>query len=373
MKKMWSLLLLITLVYSCNPEDSKQEEAFESGTFYKGMDLSFLPENESLGVVFKDENNRVITNNYSYLANRGVNLVRIRLWIDHTDEAYHLDNLKAQALKLKAAGMDYLLDFHYSDTWADPGSQQTPAAWQNLNALELSIAVASYTTDVLRELKVQGTEPAIVQIGNETNNGFLWPVGQIYTGPIENFDNYLLITNAAINAVRTVSPDTKIMIHRAGISDSAYFFDELNSRNIDFDIAGLSYYPWWHGSDITTSENELRSFAAGINQKIMIVETAYPFTIAWNDNLNNIIGLNNQLSSGFPATLEGQHAFMLRIHDLMKNLPNDQGLGYCYWSPDWVAHNRGVDSFMNGSSWENMALFNFDYKATPALEVFELE
>lgn len=373
MKKIWPLLFLIAFIYGCNNDDSEPVEVAQTATFYTGMDLSFLPENESLGVIFKDENNQNISNNYTYLANRGVNLVRIRLWIDQNDEAYNLDNLKAQALKVKAAGMEYLLDFHYSDTWADPGSQQTPAVWQNLNASQLSTAVANYTTNVLRELKNQGTEPAMVQIGNETNNGFLWPIGQIYTGSTVNFDNYVLITNAAINAVRTVSPASQVMIHRAGINDSAYFFDQLISRGVDFDVAGLSYYPWWHGSNVNNTENELQSFAAGITQKVMIVETAYPFTLGWNDNLNNIIGLNNQLASGYPATPVGQRDFMLRIHNMVKNLPNDQGLGYCYWAADWVAHNRGNESFMNGSSWENMALFDFEFNATPALDVFETE
>jgi arabinogalactan endo-1,4-beta-galactosidase len=366
------LFCYIILLTACHTDDAAQQDPSDLAPFYKGMDLSFLPENEQLGVVFKDENDRNITDNYDYLASRGVNLIRIRLWVSSSNASYSLENLKAQVLQVKAAGMDYLLDFHYSDTWADPGSQEIPFIWLHQTDQELLTTVSDYTTQVLLELKNQGTEPAIVQIGNETNNGLLWPIGQIYNGSVENFDTYIMITNAAIHAVRSVSPESQIMIHRAGIADSSYFFDQLNIRNVDFDIAGLSYYPWWHGMNVSTAENELNSFARSVTQKIMIVETAYPFTLSWNDNLNNIIGLNNQVSTGFPATPAGQRNFMMRIHNMVKNLPNEQGLGYCYWAPDWVAHDRSNETFMNGSSWENLALFDFEHKVTEAMEVFLL-
>jgi arabinogalactan endo-1,4-beta-galactosidase len=360
----------IILLTACHSDDEPAQHLTAVAPFYKGMDLSFLPENEQLGVIFKDENDRDITNNYNYLASRGVNLIRIRLWVSPSNAPYRLEDLKAQVLKVKAAGMDYLLDFHYSDTWADPGAQNIPFIWVHQTDQELLSSLGDYTTRVLLELKDQGTQPAIVQIGNETNNGLLWPVGQIYNGSVENFNGYISITNAAIRAVRTISPESKIMIHKAGISDSSYFFDQLTIRNVDFDIAGLSYYPWWHGSDVSIAENELNSFARSFTKQIMIVETAYPFTLNWNDNTNNIIGLNNQVSPGFPATPSGQHHFMLRIHHMLKNLPNGQGIGYCYWAPDWVAHNRSNETFMNGSSWENLALFDFDHKVTKAMEVF---
>jgi arabinogalactan endo-1,4-beta-galactosidase len=258
-----------------------------------------------------------------------------------SNEPYSLENLKAQVLQVKAAGMEYLLDFHYSDTWADPGSQEIPFIWLHQTDQELLTTLSDYSTHVLLELKNQGTEPAIVQIGNETNNGLLWPIGQIYNGCVENFDTYIMITNAAIHAVRTISPESQIMIHRAGIADSSYFFDPLNVRDVDFDIAGLSYYPWWHGMDVSTAENELNSFARSVTQKVMIVETAYPFTLSWDDDLNNTL-----------------------------KAPNEQGLGYCYWAPDWVAHKRSNETFMNGSSWENLTLFNFEHKVTEPMEVF---
>lgn len=369
-KKLFCYIILI-LLFSCVPQNEDVEsDNYSQNIFYRGMDLSFLPENEALGVVFKDQNNEDIANNYSYLASRGVNLVRVRLWINHIDQSYNLQNLKTQALKIKAAGMELLLDFHYSNTWADPGKQDTPAAWQNLNIQELSTVVSNYTSQVINELKNQGTSPIIVQIGNETNNGLLWPLGKIYDNGNENFDNYVQLTNAAIGAVRSTLPEAQIMIHRAGVSDSNYFFEQLNDRNVDYDIAGLSYYPWWHGANLTAIETELIILSNSLEQKIMIVETAYPFTLNWNDNLNNIIGLNNQLTSNYPASLVGQKDFLVHLKSILENLPGNKGMGFCYWAPDWVAHDRGDQSFMNGSSWENLALFDFNHKVTPALEVF---
>lgn len=378
MKKKLIYLLILVLFISCDSqnEDEGNYDMVDNPSetsFYRGMDLSFLPENESLGVVYKDENNQLLNDNYAYLSNSGVNLVRVRLWENHIDQEYNLQNLKTQALKIKAAGMDLLLDFHYSDTWADPGRQNIPAAWQGLTIQELSIAVNNYTTQVINELKNQGTAPDIVQIGNETNNGLLWPLGKIYENGNEDFDNYVQITNAAISAVRSTLPETQIMIHHAGVSDAGYFFEQLNNRNVDFNIAGLSYYPWWHGSNMSTIETDLNSLAIGIEQKIMIVETAYPFTLNWNDNLNNIIGLNNQLAPNYPASFSGQKDFLMKIKSMLKGLPDNKGIGFCYWAPDWVAHVRGDQSFMNGSSWENLALFDFNHKATPSIEVFAAE
>ncbi|MGJ8685332.1 MAG: glycoside hydrolase family 53 protein [Nonlabens sp.] len=373
MKKLYFLFLICLVAFSCEKDEGEENTMPKTIDFYKGMDLSFLPEIESLGVTFKDENNQIIVDNYAYLASRGVNLVRIRLWINNPQDLYNLNFVKAQALRAQANGMDFLLDFHYSNTWADPGSQDVPSVWASQDVTDLSESLKNYSQNAVRELVLQGTPPAMVQIGNETNNGFLWPVGQVYDTTGENWDDYVQLTNAAIEGVQLASPDSQIMIHFAGIENAAYFYEQLISRGVNFDIAGLSYYPWWHNPDIDFIENELQSFAAGISQKVMIVETAYPFTLNWDDNSNNVVGLDNQLVSNYPATAAGQRTFMLRIHNMIKNLPNEQGIGYCYWAPDWVATDNSGSSSTNGSSWENMALFNFNHQVNPALEVYELD
>lgn len=255
---------------------------------------------------------------------------------------------------------------------ADPGSQDIPSVWATQNIAIMTESIKDYSQNVLQELVLQDTPPAIVQIGNETNNGMLWPLGQVYNGSGESWDNYVQLTKAAITGVQLASPESKVMIHHAGIEGADYFYNQLISRNVNFDIAGLSYYPWWHNNDIDFIENQLQSFAS-ISQKIMIVETAYPFTLNWDDNTNNIVGLQDQLIATYPATPAGQRTFMLRIHNMIKNLPDDKGLGYCYWAPDWVAYDINSSSSTNGSSWENLALFNFNHEVNTAVEIYELE
>lgn len=337
------------------------------------MDLSFLPELVTLGTRFKDENNAVITNNYAYLASKGVNLVRLRLWVNHSNQAYNLTKIKAQAILVKNAGMDFLLDFHYSDTWGDPGNQQTPAVWSGMDVNALSTAVASYTTIVLQELKIQQTVPVIVQIGNETNNGMLWPVGQIYTRSGTNWDNYATITKAAITAVKSSSPTSQIMIHYAGVSNAVPFYKALIDRGVQFDIAGLSYYPWWHGNNVANMQSGLMTVSRDLTQDIMVVETAYPFTLAFNDNVHNNVGMESQLAPFYPASPAGQHDFLLALHNALKRVPNNRGIGYCYWAPDWVAHTPSSSSFTQGSSWENVTLFDFNNEVNPAIEVYGLD
>lgn len=373
MKKHFYLILIFLLLISCDSSENDRQSEPEPIDFYKGMDLSFLPEIESDGVVFKDENSQDIVDNYAYLKSRGVNLVRIRLWINNTSGLYNLNFVKDQALKAKAQGMDFLLDFHYSDTWADPGSQDIPNVWATLNITSLTESIKSYSQNVLQELVLQDTFPAIVQIGNETNNGMLWPLGQVYSSSGENWDNYIQLTKAAIEGVRQASPASQIMIHHAGIENADYFYEQLISRNVNFDIAGLSYYPWWHNNDIDFIENQLQSFATGITQKVMIVETAYPFTLNWDDQTNNIVGLQNQLITSYPATPAGQRTYMLRIHNMVKSLPGNKGIGYCYWAPDWVALSNNNNSSTNGSSWENLALFDFSHRVNTAIEIYELD
>jgi arabinogalactan endo-1,4-beta-galactosidase len=372
MKRIVYNLFFCLIIISCDENSETSIPPELSTHFYKGMDLSFMPSIETQGVVFKDENRQDIIDNYSFLASRGVNLVRIRLWINNNEGLYNLNFVKQQAQRAQINGIAFLLDFHYSNTWADPGAQQIPQIWASQDVTTLSQTIKDYTQNVLRELVSQGTPPAIVQIGNETDNGILWPVGKVYNNGTEDWTNYIQLTKAAIQGVKLISPQSKIMIHKSGVDGADYFYNQLNNANVDFDIAGLSYYPWWHGNDINLIDNKLQIFAAGISQKVMIVETAYPFTLSWNDQQNNIVGLNNQLATQYPATAAGQRMFLLRIQKIIKDLPNGKGLGFCYWAPEWVAISPQA-SGDSGSSWENLALFNFDYKVNPAIEVFSID
>jgi arabinogalactan endo-1,4-beta-galactosidase len=257
---------------------------------------------------------------------------------------------------VKQAGMKVWLTVHYSDTWADPGQQTTPAAWQNLSFTALKTAVADYTATIITEI-----QPDIIQIGNEINSGLLWPKGNL----IEQESQCLDLLSVASTTIRTQSPRTKIMIHYAGIgSGTAWFFNKMNV--IDYDYIGLSYYPIWHGKSLNDVKSTINSLGQTHNKKVILAEIAYPFTLGWNDWTNNIIGLENQLIPAYPASPQGQKNYMLAVKNLLKE--TDSGIGFAYWGTEWLAF-RGNES-TNGSSWENQALWDFDHKALPAMDVF---
>ncbi|HXL58938.1 MAG TPA: glycosyl hydrolase 53 family protein, partial [Chitinophagaceae bacterium] len=176
---------------------------------------------------------------------------------------------KQMAKRIKAAGMKFLLDFHYSDTWADPGKQFKPEAWKKLNFSELNQALHDFTKQVITELKQQGTAPDMVQIGNEINHGILWP-----TGNAENMDSLVPLLKAGIAAVKEVDPAIKIMLHIAPggqNEESRTFIDNMIAHNVVFDIIGESYYPRWHGT-IADLKNNLTDLAARYKQDIIVAE-----------------------------------------------------------------------------------------------------
>jgi arabinogalactan endo-1,4-beta-galactosidase len=214
----------------------------------------------------------------------------------------------------------------------------------------LATAVAAHTSTVLIAFNNQQTPPDIIEVGNETDNGFLWPIGQIYTNKGINWDDYTTITKTAITAARAASPHAAIMIHYAGVATSGSFYNELLQRCVQFNIAGLSYYPWWHGASFTITESQLNALAISITQDLMIVETSYPFTLGLNDDTNNTIGLPLEVAPSYAANAAGQRNFMPTLHTVLKNLPNQRGRGYCYWAPDWGAHIPSQTSFTQSSS-----------------------
>jgi arabinogalactan endo-1,4-beta-galactosidase len=204
-------------------------------------------------------------------------------------------------------------------------------------------------------------QPDIIQIGNEINSGFLWPQGHL----INNESQCLQLISAASTAIRNQSATTKIMIHYAGIGSGAtWFFNKMSS--INYDYIGLSYYPVWQGKILSDVNASITSLGETHNKKVIIAETAYPFTLGYNDYTNNILGLANQLVPTYPATNQGQKEFLLAIKNLVKQ--NSRGLGFCYWGAEWVAF-RGPTA-TNGSSWENQALWDFNNNALPVMDAF---
>lgn len=355
MKNLILLLLTISL-FSCSSDSKDETEPIVEDNFIRAADMSYLPLIESEGTVYK--NNNVSENALTTLKNAGCNTIRVRLWKNPINAHSGFNEVKTFAQRVKQAGMKVWLTVHYSDTWADPANQEKPAEWASLNFTNLKTEVTNYTTQIMTEIN-----PDIIQIGNETNDGMLWPEGKITT----NESQFLQLVSAASSAIRSKSSSTKIMLHYAGTSGSDWFFNKV--ANVDYDYIGLSYYPIWHGKDLNVVKNTINSLSATHNKKVIIAETAYPFTLDWNDWTNNIMGLESQLITTYPATPVGQKSYLLAIKNLVKETTN--GIGFCYWGSEWVAF-RGTES-TNGSSWENQALWDFNFNALPVMEAFSKE
>ncbi|MEW7292356.1 glycoside hydrolase family 53 protein [Aquimarina sp. 2304DJ70-9] len=367
------LFLLVLMIIGCS-EDDKNEEAIpdsvESKILYTGMDLSFQSELESYTLEYRDQNRNPV-NLLDYVTSNGTNLIRLRLWHTPENDLNSLEKVKSYALKIKSKGADFLLDIHYSDTWADPANQKPPASWNTMTNQEIKTAVYTYTKKVIQELKDQGTPPDIVQIGNETNSGFLWNYGKVWDEFVDNWPFYVELSNQGYRAIKEVDSTIKTMIHIAGFSNAKLFFNKFEENNGNYDIIGLSYYPQFHGKNLTDFQNSINDLATTFDKDIFLAEISYPFTLNWNDNQTNFIGQSDQILSRFPATPTGQKEYLAWIVHIIKNIPNDHGLGFCYWAPDWVAFSGNQNTSTKGSSWENQCLFDFDLNALPAIDVFK--
>jgi beta-galactosidase len=240
-----------------------------------GADISFLPELENRGLKFSD--NGTPGDAIQIMKDHGFNYIRLRIFkAPANPKGYSpnkgfcdLEHTKAMAKRIKAAGMKFLLDFHYSDYWADPQQQNKPAAWVGEDFTTLKKSVHDYTVDVMQQLKAQGTTPDMVQVGNEINHGMIWP-----DGAINNLDSLSQLIYSGIKAVKTVSPSTIIMLHIAlgGQSEeSKFFLDNMKARNVPFDVIGLSYYPKWHGT-IDDLKNNMADLSSRYPQKVMVAE-----------------------------------------------------------------------------------------------------
>lgn len=336
--------------------------------FVKGVDLSSLQQIESVGGAFTELGQAL--DPVAFFADRGSNLVRIRLWHSPGTGFNDLPAVLQMAQRIKSQGMQFLLDIHYSDEWADPGNQMKPAAWATFNPSQLEFAVYGYTRDVITQLRNQGTLPEMVQIGNEISAGFLWPTGRVGGAFNANWPQFAELLKAGIAGVRdSIVGDehVAIMLHydNGGSNlGSRWFFDHLLAEGVEFDVIGLSFYNWWHGSLLDLQAN-LDDLAVRYAKPLVVVEAAYPFTLAWDDNQHNLIGLASQLHPGFVASPAGQRDFLCVLYETVRATPNGLGLGVVYWEPAWIA----VTGF--GSGWENLALFDFSNESLPAAAVFE--
>jgi len=351
----------------------------ESDTsFYTGMDLSYQPFLKPYNVDYKGASGNSVGNLLDYCKTNGVNLIRVRLFHSPNPanavlNASSLENVLNYCQQIQQSGNNILLDIHFSDTWADPGNQTTPAAWAGKAFETVNDSVYTYTKFVLNKLKSVNALPVIVQIGNETNSGFLWNYGKVWGDFESNWPNYASMINNANKAIAQVSDESgkkiKSMVHIANPVGASGFYAKLKANGAQYDMIGLSYYPKWHSKDLNEVQSSLNELATTFQKPIMIVETNYAFTLGWNDWTNNAIGLDNQLLPAYPATPEGQKAFFEKMVQMMEAIPNSLGKGVIWWAPDMVAFD-GPES-TNGSAFENLSVFDFDNKALPVMEVFK--
>jgi len=346
---------------------------------FRGGDVSLLTRYEENGANYMDENGTKITNMLSFFKQQGWNALRVRLFVDpslasSSDKGQgvcqDLSYVVALGQRIKRAGFQFLLDFHYSDSWADPAKQFTPSAWSSLTANELYTKIYDYTKEALQQLVAADATPDFIQTGNEISYGMLWgsssatasSLKKCYTSSTDNWTYFTTLLKQAGKACREVCPKAKIIIHteRAGQSSVLNaFYDRMKSYEVDYDIIGLSYYPYYHGT-LTTLKNNLQSLSSTFSdKKIMIVETGYYH--AWQPS-----DVSYDLSSTYPITAEGQKQFTDALIETLNSVNNVNGL--FWWWPEaneyglnWST-KRVTDNWYNAGLWDNQT-----GKALPAL------
>jgi arabinogalactan endo-1,4-beta-galactosidase len=287
-----------------------------------GADLSFLAHAEKNGVVFKDGGRS--KPGLQIFKDHGYNWIRLRLFHSPDRLPNNLNYTIEQAQKAKRLGFKFLLNYHYSDTWADPQKQFIPKAWEGMSHEELAAAVEHYTADTIAAFREAGAMPDMVQIGNEVIGGMLWPDGRLP----QNWQNFADLLNAGIRGVDRGTgnaPRPRIMIHidRGGdIHSTRAFFDQCRAHNIEYDIIGQSFYPWWHGSFGQLREN-LAFMAKRYDKDIILVEAAYNWRPAeYRDS-----------PGPFPETPQGQKQFLKELDRIVRATPGDRGKGVFWWEP----------------------------------------
>lgn len=333
--------------------------AVNGQTFYKGVDLSYVNEMEDCGAVYYE--NGTAKDPYAIFSNQGANIVRLRLW--HTPEWTEystLSDVKKAIGRTRDAGMSTLLDFHYSDTWTDPGAQQIPSAWEETATLEaLADSVYYYTYAVLKQLGDEDLLPELVQLGNEINGNILLKEGEdLY--PVDWGRNKLLLDKAA-DAVEAINDEfsaaIKTILHVAKPEDAIHWFNSAAQNDINrYDIIGLSYYPGWSSLSLREAAQHVKMLKDAHGKEVLIAETGYPWTLSSKDNANNVLGNDNLLAVYSGASPDSQRDFLIELTYLVKE---NGGLGVVYWEPAWVSTPCST-LWGEGSHYENATFFDFD-------------
>lgn len=378
--------------------------------FVKGMDLSTLLELEKCGAKYYDGGQEMDI--LDIMKKYDVDTIRIRLWNDpwsESGESYGAgeNDLKTSleiAKRVTAAGFGVLLNFHYSDFWADPGKQFKPKAWASYGVEELEQAVYDFTLETMETFLEQGVNITMVQVGNELSNGLLWPEGKV-----PNYDNIARFVNAGIRAVRKADADYQkrvqegeakilgvrdqkldkipVMIHLDnGGKNELYreWFDNFTRRGEDFEIIGLSYYPFWHGT-LQMLEDNMNDIAERYGKDLIVAEVSMGYTM---EDYKDYEKLSDEERKGYatrpalvekieyPMTVQGQYDFMEDFLQRISHIYGNQGRGYFYWEPAWIpvpgsgwatpASLKYIeDPGPCGNEWANQALFDYQGNALP--------
>lgn len=369
-------------------EEQEPEErvVYDVEAFAMGVDLSYVNQVLDHGGVYRDSTGEEV-DPYSLFADRGANVVRVRLWHDPEwvrEEVYEdpevplysgLADVTETIRKAKAQNVAVNLDLHYSDVWADPSTQEIPEAWRDVERLEvLKDSVYRYTKQTLQHLNQQGLMPEMVQIGNETN------CGMMYTDAPSDFPDLNVcdgghwetlgeVLSSGIRAVRDVAEnsdvDPKVLLHVAQPENVEWWFDNVTSQGgvSNFDVVGFSYYAPWSDVPLDEVGTHVSTFNEAYQREVMILETAYSWTMDNADEYGNIFGEDSRVD-GYPATPAGQKAYVI---DLTQQVVDGGGDGLMYWEPAWITSDMR-DLWGQGSSWENNAFFDFQGEELPVFD-----
>jgi arabinogalactan endo-1,4-beta-galactosidase len=341
-------------------------------TAIRGADISSTLQVEATGrrVFVRDEAVPV----ERLLSNAGANYVRLRIWVDPHGGGSDAASALILARRAKSVGLDVLLDLHYSNSWADPQNQTIPAAWLGQDLPTLIETVHSYTRGIIGDFARQGTPVDMVQVGNEVTWGILWPTGAVHGDHGEHWDAFAALLNAGIAGVRDASPaghHTAVMLHtdRGGDPEGAqHFYSAVIAAGVDdFDVIGLSYYPFWHGP-LATLQTTLHELADRFEDKdLVIAETAYPWM---GDHQTEVLHPVDPTAlpdgSTFPATKSGQAGYFAALREVLDDVPNGRGRGFLVWEPGWLP---GISAESGSSPTNlNLAMFDAQGRALPSVE-----
>lgn len=328
-----------------------------------GADVSTLQRSIDLGLPYYDASGNQ-DEALDILADRGVNYVRLRVWNNPASGYNNATKVLAFARTVKAKGLKLLVDFHYSDTWADPGTQTKPAAWSSHGISQLQTDVYDYTYSVCSALKAQGTTPDSVQIGNEINVGMLWNDGKVVNS---DFTNLSLLLKAGYNATKACNSSTQVIIHTADAdsdTNARWFYDGIKAQGVSWDITGLSYYCMWHGT-LANLYNVITDMRTRYGKPVIIAETAFPFTADNADSTSNSV--TSATCEGISTSWSGQATEFTWVQNTARNAG---AIGVFYWEPTWYGANAGngwdpTNFATSGNGWDNMAVFNWTGHINP--------